>query len=164
MRGRIMEDDDDDNDVHNGVVWMEEEAQTVARRTKGRGSKQGKKIREEEEEEKENFSRTPLSSPLRSAEGWIIIVSGVHKEAQEDDLYNVFADFGELKSLHLNLDRRTGYVKGYALIEFGNFQAAQTAISSLDGTRLFGQAISVDWAFKTAPSASRGRRIYPEEG
>ncbi|OMP09495.1 hypothetical protein COLO4_05419 [Corchorus olitorius] len=90
-----------------------------------------------------------------AAEGWIIIVRGVHKEAQEDDLYNVFADFGELKSLHLNLDRRTGYVKGYALIEYGDFEAAQTAISSLDGARLFGQAISVDWAFKKAPSGGR---------
>ncbi|ESQ30331.1 hypothetical protein EUTSA_v10011787mg [Eutrema salsugineum] len=135
--------------------------ESAQRKTKGRGFK----------DDKDSDRQRPLSSrdfeslgsdgghgPQRSIEGWIILVTGVHEEAQEDDLTNAFGDFGQIKSLHLNLDRRTGFVKGYALIEYEKSEEAQSAITAMNGAEILSQTVSVDWAFSKGPSFGSYRR------
>lgn len=42
-------------------------------------------------------------------------------------------------------------MKGYALIEFEEYEEAAKALKEMNGKLILGQAIACDWAFKKKP-------------
>ncbi|KAJ2083817.1 RNA-binding protein 8A [Coemansia sp. RSA 988] len=97
---------------------------------------------------------TTLSAPSnsseiaqRSVEGWVVVATGIHEEAREEDVQDFFADYGKVRGLHLNLDRQTGYVKGYAILEYATREEATAAVEKGSGKKLLGMPVLIDFAF-----------------
>ncbi|KAJ1801668.1 RNA-binding protein [Coemansia sp. RSA 2399] len=113
-----------------------------------------------------DVERVPGSMVQRSVEGWVVVATGIHEEAREDDLQDFFGDYGRIHNLHLNLNRQTGYVKGYALVEYASFEEASRAAEKATGKKFLGQPIAVDFAFVKDEGRTRrrsGRRERDDE-
>ncbi|CAE7532544.1 Y14A [Symbiodinium sp. CCMP2592] len=160
-------------DVDYDDEVAEEGGRPAGRRMKGRGGEEGWCREDDRYAGKAGkFERLDddddETGAARSIEGWVVIVSGVHEEAQEDDIFEAFSEYGDIKklgrrghgleaNLHLNLDRRTGFVKGYAFIEYENKQEADAAIKAMDGNSLLDHKLDVSWAF-AKPGSKKKRR------
>ncbi|WFC99348.1 proteasome regulatory particle subunit [Malassezia yamatoensis] len=127
------------------------------------GVKSGKfeRLNDAMDDAQEQAARCKLDA-YTAIEGWIIVVTNVHEEATEDDVLDLFLEYGKVKDLHLNLDRRTGYVKGYALLQYETQAEAKQAIDACrSGLQLLEQGLEADFAFvqpPTQPPASQSRR------
>ena len=93
----------------------------------------------------------------------MIFVRGVHDEACEDDVLDKFNDYGKVRSINLNLDRQTGFAKGYALIEYATQREAEAAISGMNGQQLLGDEVRVTWTFITG-SATTSTEVRESSG
>lgn len=62
------------------------------------------------------------------------------------DLEGLFAEFGEVSKAQVITDRDTGRSRGFGFVEMATPEAAQKAISSLDGKSIDGRALNVNVA------------------
>ena len=61
-----------------------------------------------------------------------LYVGNLSFKATEDDMRNLFSQFGEVVSAKIVMDRDTGRSKGFGFVEMADDGAAETAIGQLD--------------------------------
>ncbi len=75
-----------------------------------------------------------------------LYVGNLPYNTTEDDLRNLFSQYGSIDSVAVITDRETGRSKGFGFVEFGNDSEARNAIQALSGQEYGGRALTVNEA------------------
>ncbi len=75
-----------------------------------------------------------------------LFVGGLSFNTTDDGLREGFARFGEITDAKVITDRDTGRSRGFGFVTFADAQAAQSAISEMDGRDFDGRTIKVNEA------------------
>lgn len=75
-----------------------------------------------------------------------VFIGNLSYEVSPDDLKQVFAEYGTVKSVRLPTDRETGRVRGFAFVEMESEAEETAAIEALDGAEWIGRNLKVSKA------------------
>lgn len=72
-----------------------------------------------------------------------IFVAKLNYDTNNHDLEDAFAEYGDVSSAKVIMDRDTGRSKGFGFVEMDNDEEAQNAIDGLNESNLDGRTIVV---------------------
>ena len=75
-----------------------------------------------------------------------IYVGNLPYSVTENELKNMFGEFGEVSSANVISDRYTGQSKGFGFVEMPSQEEAEAAISALNDSALQGRNVKVSQA------------------
>ena len=84
-----------------------------------------------------------------------IYVGNLSYQVNQEDLTEVFTEYGTVKRIHIPSDRETGRPRGFAFVEMESEANEQKAIDALDGAEWMGRDLRVN---KAKPREERGGR------
>ncbi|NMP07317.1 RNA-binding protein [Cyanobacteria bacterium 150NLHA] len=84
-----------------------------------------------------------------------IFVGNLPFRAEQEDVIELFAPFGEVANCALPLERDTGRKRGFAFVEMADEAAEPAAIEALQGAEMMGRPLRIN---KAEPRGSAPRR------
>ena len=85
-----------------------------------------------------------------------IYITGLNYSINDADLNDLFAEYGEITSAKVIMDRETGRSRGFGFVEMVNDEDGQKAIDALNGAEFEKKVISVSVARPRAEKPSIG--------
>jgi len=82
-----------------------------------------------------------------------LYVGNLSYDVTQDNLTQIFAEYGTVGSVVLPTDRETGRKRGFAFVEMGTETEESAAIEGLDGAEWMGRDLKVN---KAKPREDRG--------
>ena len=80
-----------------------------------------------------------------------IYVGNLSFQATEDDIKEVFAEYGTVSRISLPIDRETGRKRGFAFVEMTEEAQEDAAIAELDGAEWLGRELKLNKAKPREP-------------
>ncbi len=90
-----------------------------------------------------------------------IYVGNLNYEVSQEDLSEVFSEYGKVKRVHLPTDRETGRKRGFGFVEMETEAEEDKAIETLDGAEWMGREIKVN---KARPRETRNSNSFGDGG
>lgn len=75
-----------------------------------------------------------------------IYIGNLNYKVRENDLKEIFEEYGDVVSVKIITDRQTGKSKGFGFIEMSNHDDANRAIEELNGAELMERVMVVNKA------------------
>jgi cold-inducible RNA-binding protein len=85
-----------------------------------------------------------------------IYVGNLNFKTTEDEVKQLFEQYGSVTSVKLITDRDTGRPRGFGFVEMDDDQAGDTAVESLNGTEYAGRNLKVNVAKEKRDSRDGG--------
>ncbi|TRU86432.1 MAG: RNA-binding protein [Microcystis novacekii Mn_MB_F_20050700_S1] len=83
-----------------------------------------------------------------------IYVGNLPFEVDQEDVVEVFTEYGKIKRVHLPMDRETKRKRGFAFVEMETPEQESAAIAALDGAQWMGRELKVNQAREKEPRSS----------
>ena len=80
-----------------------------------------------------------------------IYVGNLAYEVQDEDLNEAFAQFGEVESARVIMDRESGRSRGFGFVKMPNREEAEAAVEALNDSELQGRPLRVREAEERKP-------------
>jgi RNA recognition motif-containing protein len=90
-----------------------------------------------------------------------LFVAGISFSMTEDELRNLFAEYGTVTSAQIITDRATGQSKGFGFVELSTDDESKNAMAALNGKDMNGRPLTVNVA---KPREDRPARSFDNRG
>eukprot|EP00397_Hematodinium_sp_SG-2012_P071673 GEMP01145661.1.p1 GENE.GEMP01145661.1~~GEMP01145661.1.p1 ORF type:complete len:129 (-),score=21.47 GEMP01145661.1:46-408(-) len=92
-----------------------------------------------------------------------LYVGGLEEQVNKDVLQAAFAPFGEIKTVEIPIDHKSGKHKGFGFVEFVEEEDTLVAIDNMHESELYGRILNVNLAREPKHKAECTRPIWADD-
>ncbi|KAK5168962.1 uncharacterized protein LTR77_006271 [Saxophila tyrrhenica] len=91
-------------------------------------------------------SRYRITMANREKGGRVVFIGNIPYGVSEEQICDIFGRIGAVQNFRLVYDKETGKPKGFGFLEYGDVDAAASAVRNLNGFEIMGRELKVDYS------------------